>query len=134
LSDIVTVTDDVLEGTDCSDVGVIVGADGRTMLVHSDVTGPVLLDIIERRSQVAIYSTSFSAGSSGPLYDTPQVDKYWGLDLIGYNWRYLPTVAALALQSATWKGGRTYDHVYRFPVAGGIIRAVFRRTIIAGAI
>lgn len=135
MSDIVVVVDDVTEGTDAADVGQIVGDDGRTLLVHTDISGPVLLDIIERRSQIAIYSTSFSAGSTGPLYDVPQLDNYWGLDLVGYNFRYTPTVVQLALQSAAWKGGRTYDHCYRFPrTGGGTTRAIFRRTIIAGAI
>jgi hypothetical protein len=125
----------VIEGTDASDVGAIVRGDGRTLLVHTDINGLVQLDIIERRTQTPIYSTTFSAGSSGPLYDTPQVDAYWGLDLIGYNFRYLPTVAQLLAQGAAWKGGRTYDHVYRFPTTlYGTVRAIFRRTIIAGAI
>lgn len=130
MSEIVVVMDNVQEGSDCSDVGVICRGDGRTMLTHSFVSGVVLLDIFERRTGVSIYSTSFAAGTAGPLYDVPQVDDYWGLDLIGYNWRYLPTVAALALQGAAWLGGRTYDHIYRIPTStDGIIRAVFRRTI-----
>jgi hypothetical protein len=134
MSDIVIAVEDVLEGTDASDVGAIVGGDGRTLLVHSDITGPVLLDIIERRTQTPIYSTSFTAGTTGPLYDVPQVDEFWGLDLIGYNWRYLPTVAQLAAApgAPAWLGGRSYMHVYRFPTASdGTVRAVFIRNIVA---
>jgi hypothetical protein len=114
-------------------VGAIVRGDGRTLLVAGDIVGNVALDIIERRTQVAIYSTTFAPGGAGPVYNTPQVDNYWGLDLIGYNFRFLPTVAALG--AAAWKGGRTYDHVYRFTTTSdGVIRAIFRRHVVAGAV
>jgi len=126
MSDIVIVRDEVQEGTDVSNVGAIVGGDGRTLLTHSDVAGVVSLDIFESRTQTPIYSTTFSAGSTGPLYDVPQDDDYWGLDDIGYNWRHKVTVAALALQGAAQLGGRRYLHVYRIPtVSYGTVRAVF---------
>jgi len=133
MTDIVVAEDEVQEGSDCSDVGAIVVGDGRTLLVSTDVSGQVTLDIIERRSQTPIYSTTFAAGSSGPLYDTPFTDNYWGLDTVGGNWRYKPTHAQLG--AAAWKGGRTYDHVYSIPTTNhGTIRAIFRRKIIAGAV
>ena len=136
MSDIVIVADDVQEGVDSTDVGVIVGDDGRTMLVHTDIDGMVQLDIIERRTDTPIFSTTFAPGSTGPLYDTPQVDAYWAdMDLIGFNFRRKVTVAELALQGAVERGGRTYDHVYRFNrVGGGVTRAIFRHHITAGAI
>jgi hypothetical protein len=67
------------------------------------------------------------------IFDTPQTDGYWGLDLIGYNFRHELTQTALATQSATLEGGKKYLCHYSFVTTNdGTLHARFVWNVFAG--
>jgi hypothetical protein len=123
MTDIVVVEDPVEEGADAHNLGQVARPIG-TFLVQADVTSWGL-DVYERGNNTAIYTISGQAAAL-VIFDTPQTDGYWGLDLVGYNFRHYVTQVALAGQSAVLEGGRRYLFHYNFITASdGTLHARF---------
>ena len=103
----------VEEGTDNQNVGQVAKPDG-TFILEADVPAGWALDVYEKANSVPIYSLA-GQSTSGVIFDTPQLDGFWGIDDIGYNFRHPVTQVALATQSASLEGGRRYLFLYQFP-------------------
>jgi hypothetical protein len=123
MTDIIIVEGPVEEGAGAHNVGQVTRPNGD-LLVQADVT-TWGVDAFERGSNTAIYTLAAQAPAL-VIFDTPQTDGYWGLDLVGYNFRHEVTQAALAAQSADLEGGKRYLFHYSFvTVVDGTIHARF---------
>ncbi len=114
---------DVLEGTDnYNDASVAIassGSDDGVLLVTSDVSGSISLDVFEDGVAAAVYSTTMSAASVIENVPIP-----WRVDSTGYNFRHRIAIATVGAN--TLKGGRRYEMIYRIPTTNdGTLRLVF---------
>lgn len=86
---------------------------GRTnvTITHTEVSS-IDLKLYRIPDRTPIFQVTGLApgnGATGPIFNTLQTDGRWTVpDELGYNFRYLITQAALALQSAVLKSGARY--------------------------
>ncbi|NOT45598.1 MAG: hypothetical protein HOP14_13425 [Acidobacteria bacterium] len=100
-------------------------SDDDVLLVTSDVSGSISLDIFEAGNATAVYSTTFAA--STVIVNTPLP---WRLDSIGRNFRKKIADATVGAGGTVLRGGRDYDCIVRIPtVADGTLRLKFVQTI-----
>lgn len=137
---ILLIEDTVAEGTDFWLVAAVAvprpGTAGPVLLVQSDISGSIALNVYLPSSSVAVYSTTFvktlqQNGSSLAAIHAATVDSLWeDVDTIGHNFIYHITEADLT--AGLLKGGRRYSFVFGIPTTrDGTVKVVFEATIAA---
>lgn len=115
---------EVDEGADGHNVGIATFSN-RTALVQGDVSS-IALDVFEVQTSAALYSAVVVV--SAVIFNTLQLDGYWGLDSDGYNFRH--KIRQADLGTVNLEGGKTYMFVYRLTTsAEGVIPLIFFWTV-----